>query len=102
MMNDNDFYRELGHVPDLPAGLYDILRGRIHSRAVFSRALLAAAALFIIATGTASVMLAVKTQNRAVSPEAAAELQTVHNYLNGTDLDREYESYAFYEGESQE
>jgi hypothetical protein len=102
MMNDKDFYRELGHVPDLPRGLYENVRGKTRSRAVFSRAVLAAAALVIVSAGAAGVMLAKKAQNRVVSPEAVAELQTVHNYLSGTDLDKEYESYALYEGESQE
>jgi hypothetical protein len=102
MMNDKDFYRELGHVPDLPGGLYENVRAKTRSRTAFSRAVLAAAALVIISAGTAGVMLAGKANNSAVSPEAVAELQTVHNYLSGTDLDREYESYALYEGESQE
>jgi hypothetical protein len=100
MMNDSDFYRELGRVPGLPPGLYGTVRGRVRGRALFSRVLIAAAALFIVSAGTTGVMLAVKTQKGALSPEAVAELKTVHSYLSGTDLETEYESYALLYGET--
>lgn len=103
MTDEKDFYRELGSVPDIPAGLYDNVRRKVYRHAIVARAVLAAAALFIVAMGTTGVLFLQKGNNgRLVSPEVVAELQTMHNYLAGSDLDREYESYALYEAETQE
>ncbi|MBN2188308.1 MAG: hypothetical protein JW699_02550 [Chitinispirillaceae bacterium] len=102
MINEHDFYRELGSVPELPGGIYENIGRDVHRRAVFARAAMACAALFIVALGTTGFLLAQKDGAGAVSPEVVAELQTVHDYLAGGDLDEQYESYAFYDGEIQE
>jgi hypothetical protein len=100
MTNERDFYRELGRVPQVPPVLYEKVAWTVRRQAFFSRAIVAVAALFIIALGTTGVLFVRKGNNLPVSPEVIAELQTVHNYLTGSDLDKEYESYALYEGET--
>jgi hypothetical protein len=101
MTNEQDFFRELGIVPDLPAGLYDSLRRNIRQRLFFSRAALAAAALFIVSAGTTGILLTHDKNSRVVLPEVVAELQTVQTYLNSGDIDKEYESYVLYEEDQQ-
>ena len=102
MTTEHDFYRELGHVPELPPSLYGSVRTKIRRQSFFSRALMAAAAIIIVAAGTAGMLSSHKRTDLSVSPEAVAELQTVHNYLTGRDLDNAYESYVLYEEDCQE
>jgi hypothetical protein len=102
MTNERDFYRELGSVPEVPRALYEKVDRTVRRQVFFSRAVLAVAALLIVALGTTGVLFVQKGNDRTVSPEVVAELQTVSNYLTGSDLDKEYESYALYEGETPE
>jgi hypothetical protein len=102
MTTEQDFFRELGHVPELPPWCYEKVSRKIRYRSLTSRAVLAAAALLIVSAGMAGLLSVHKGKDRLVSPEAVEELQTVHNYLTGTDIEKEYESYALYEGEIQE
>jgi hypothetical protein len=102
MTSEQDFFRELGHVPELPPCCYEEVSGKIRYRSIASRAVLAAAALLIVSAGMAGVLFVHRGNDQLVSPEAAEELQTVHNYLTGSDIEREYGSYALYEGEALE
>ena len=102
MTTEQDFFRELGHVPELPPWCYEKVSRKIRYRSIATRAVQAAAALFIVSAGMAGLLFVHKGNDRLVSPEAAEELQTVHNYLTGSDIDKEYESYALYEEETQE
>jgi hypothetical protein len=52
-----------------------------------------------MALGATGVFLTGQTERYAVSSEAASELQTVSDYLNGTDLDQELQAYAVYYNE---
>jgi len=99
MINEQDFYRELGSVPEVPHDLYATVRRKIRRRTVFSRTALALAATFILAIGTTGVLVTHQRNDLSLSSEVAEELQTVHNYLTGKDLDQESESYALYAGE---
>jgi hypothetical protein len=99
MINEQDFYRELGKVPELPHDFYAIVRRKIRRRIVFSRTALALAATFILAIGTTGILVTHQRNDLSLSSEVAEELQTVDNYLTGEDLDQEYASYALYEGE---
>ena len=100
MTNERDFYRELGRVPEVPPVLYEKVDWTVRRQAFLSRAVVAVVALFIVALGTTGVLFVRKGNDQPVSPEVVAELQTVNNYLTGSDLDKEYESYALYEEET--
>ncbi|MGA2507212.1 MAG: hypothetical protein ABSF80_07030 [Chitinispirillaceae bacterium] len=100
MMNENKFYDELGRVPELPPGLYENIHRKIRHRVVFHRTVLALAATFILAIGTTGVLISHKGNVQGFSPDVVTELQDVHGYLNGEDLDQEYKSYVLYEGET--
>lgn len=100
MMNENKFYDELGRVPELPTGLYEDIHRKIRHRVVFPRIVLALAATIILAIGTTGIVITHKGNVQSFSPDVVTELQTVHSYLNGEDLDQEYKSYVLYEGET--
>jgi hypothetical protein len=99
MNRENNFFEALGRVPELPEGLYQGIAGRIRRRKLLTRTFYAAAATLIMALGTAGFFLIGQTEQYAVSSEAASELQTVRDYLNGTDLDQELQAYAVYYNE---
>jgi hypothetical protein len=93
------FFEALGRVPELPEGLYQGIAGRIRRRKLLTRTLYAAAATLVMALGATGVFLTGQTERYAVSSEVASELQTVSDYLNGTDLDQELQAYAVYYNE---
>ena len=97
MIAEKEFYQELGRVPEVPHNLYENVRRKIRRQTLFLRTVLALAATVIIAVGAGGVLVAHKETVRNLSPEVAEDLQIMHNYLTGKDLDLESESYALYE-----
>ncbi len=93
MIAEKEFYQELGRAPEVPHNLYENVRRKIRRQTLFLRTVLALAATVIIAVG---VLVAHKETVRNLSPEVAEDLQIMHDYLTGKDL--ESESYALYEG----
>lgn len=98
MITEKEFFEELGRVPALPAETFDTIRGTIARRRNVARALYSLAATLVIALGMTFAFLARSDTAVAGAPaaEAASELQTVHDYLNGNDLDQELQVYAVY------
>jgi hypothetical protein len=99
MNREKEFFEELGRVPELPDGLFRGIGGRIRQRKLLMRTLFATAATIAITLGTTGFFLADQAKGKAVSPEVISELQTVHDYLNGTDLDQELQAYAVFYNE---
>lgn len=83
----------------MPASLYEDVHRKMRHQAVFHRTVLAIAATFILAIGTTGVLIIHKKNVQSFSPDVASELQDVHSYLNGEDLNHEYASYILNEGE---
>lgn len=102
MTDERDFVRELGGVPEMPGDLYVRIDRKIRRGAVAARSLLACAALFIVALGSAGVLLVHKNSAPDVPSDVVAELRTVNGYITCADLDEQSASYAFDEGEIQE
>ena len=93
-MNRREFYEEIGRVPEVPAYMYGGVRGRVRHRRIVGRSVLALAATLVLAVGTSGVFMATHRGDKGVSVEVADELQTVHGYLCGEDLDQESQVYA--------
>jgi hypothetical protein len=98
MANEQDFYRELADVPELPPDLFDDIRHRINRRALIKRSLFALAASLVLVIGSLQVVTMQPSRGTIVQPEVASELQTIHDYLNGSDLEGDLELYAVVEG----
>lgn len=96
MNREKEFFESLGRVPELPEGLYQGIAGRIRQRKLITRTFVAIAATMVMALGITSVLLTGQTGRNAGSWEVATELQTVHDYLNGNDLNEELKVYAVY------
>jgi hypothetical protein len=95
MKFEHELKRSLNDVPELPPDLFKKIEKTIitkHKRAVFYYSIAASMLLFL---GALSFIT-----NKAVSPEytveneVAEELQTIHDYVNGNDLDNDIEMYA--------
>jgi hypothetical protein len=99
MTNDNDFFQELGRVPDLPPNLYHTIQRKIRRRSQVSRSLLALAAALVLALGATTFWGTSKGFDTTVSAEVADELQTVHDYCNGQSINQELQTYAYYDGD---
>jgi hypothetical protein len=99
MNREKEFFEALGQVPELPEGLYQGIAGRIRQRTIVTRTFFAAAAMFVVALGITSILLTGQTGRNAGSYEVATELQNVHDYLNGNDLNEELKVYAVYYNE---
>ena len=101
MITEQEFYQELGRVPELPNTIYDNIHRRIRRHTIIFRTVLALAATLIIAVGATGILVTRDAGNASVvglSPEVISELQTIRSYLTGEDLDQQSESYALYEG----
>jgi hypothetical protein len=100
MTISNDFYQELGRVPDLPPRLYGTIRRRIRRASLLPRTIMALAAALILAIGAIGLWHTPKgTDAVALSPDVAEELQSINEYCNGKSIKQDLEAYAFYEGE---
>jgi hypothetical protein len=99
MIQEKEFIQELGAVPPLPDSLYDTITTRIKRRAVVTRSVLAAAAALVLALGSTMTYLFAPVKEMPVSQELVSELQTIHDYLNGNDLDQELQVYVVYYNE---
>ena len=96
MIQEKEFYRELANVPELPAGLYDSVDRETGRHRTYLRPLLALAAGLVVAVGTAAFLMTSRPAAVALSPELADELLSVSDYLSGSDLDKELNTYVLY------
>lgn len=91
--NEELFFKELSNVPPLPDELFGKINRRINRRSWWQKSLIGLAASAIIAVGLSGYAL---TQKKCAtySPEVAGELQIIHSYINGDDLEQEPDMYA--------
>jgi len=99
MNREKDFFEALGRVPELPEGMYEGIAGRIRKQKLLARAYYAVAATLVMALGATGFFLTNQTERSAVPSEVASELQTVRDYLNGSDLNEELQVYTVYYNE---
>jgi hypothetical protein len=98
-MNEKEFYEELGRMAGPPPYLYGKICRRLQRRTTVMRAVFALAATLILAVGTSGVLYLHHEAGQALSPEVSEELQTIHGYLAGEDIEQASLSYAIEDGE---
>ena len=98
MNNENDFYRELAGTPELPADIFPEIERKVRRRSAFRRSLYVLAASIPLAIAALTLSLHHSSRYNNVQPEVASELQIIHDYLNGSDLESDLELYAVVEG----
>ena len=98
-MNERMFYEELGRVPGPPPYLYGKIRRRIERRNTMVRTVFTLAATLILAVGTSGVFYLHHGGGQTLSPEVSEEMQTIHGYLAGEDIEQASLSYAIEDGE---
>ncbi|MBN2037762.1 MAG: hypothetical protein JW768_13555 [Chitinispirillaceae bacterium] len=99
MIQKKEFAARLADVPPLPDTIYRGITAKIRKRAMILRTVYATAAAIVLTLGTATFFIFDTSRNSAVSQELVSELQTIHDYLNGNDLDKELQVYAVFYNE---
>ncbi len=93
-MNEREFYKELGRVVEPPSYLYGKISRRIRRRTTMLRTVFTLAATLILAVGTSGVLYLRHEGGQKLSPEVSEEVQTIHGYLAGEDIEQASLSYA--------
>lgn len=89
---EHELKRSLCDVPELPPELFGAIEKRIgfkHKRTVLYYSIAVSLLLFL-----GSLSLALHKPVYTVEKEVADELQTMHDFVNGDDLDNDIEMYA--------
>lgn len=98
-MNNENFYKKLGEVPELANDLFGKIENKIDNRRKSGHRIYAIAASIILALGI--LVYNVKdnfvevSSSLAVSEEVVEELQIIDDYLSGSNIDEEIELYAY-------
>ena len=98
MIFEEDFYRNIADVPELPPDLFDSIDRTIRRRTLVRRSITALAASILLLIGSFGLATKLSSRNNHVLPEVADELQIIHDYLNSSDLEGDLELYAVVEG----
>lgn len=99
MKQEQRFYAYIGDTPELPPDLYDSIEQKIRKRSVTGKVLYALAASLILILGGASIMRIHQSSfSDTLQPEVASELQSIHDYLNSSNLEEDLALYAVVEG----
>jgi type VI protein secretion system component VasK len=93
MRNEENFYRELAEVPPVPADLFEKINSKISRKSRINKSIIALAACTILALGT-TLFLRNQSQTAEYSADVANELQIIHDYVNGEDLEQDLNSYV--------
>lgn len=98
MIFEEDFYRNIADVPDLPPDLFDAIDRKIRRRIFVRRSIGALAASILLFIGSFGLAKKLSSRNHHLLPEVAEELQIIHDYLNSRDLEGDPDLYAVVEG----
>jgi hypothetical protein len=98
-MNEREFYEELGRVSEPPPYLYGKIYRQLQRRTTIMRTVFMLAATLILAVGTSGVLYLHHEAGQALSPEVSEELQIIHGYFAGEDIEQASLSYAIEDGE---
>ncbi len=97
MNSEERFYEELSRVPEMPSDIYEKVMSNVSRRSSARNTLLALAASLILAVGYFNITKD-KPENVVIQPVIADELQSISDYLNGGDLEQEFDTYALISG----
>jgi hypothetical protein len=93
MTFDQELKNSLSDVPEIPAGLFEGIESSIVSKKRKLSLYFAIAATLILFLG-ALTFFTNKKPIDIMEKEVADELQMMHDYVNGNDLDSDLEMYA--------
>jgi hypothetical protein len=93
MTFDQELKNSLSDVPEIPAGLFGKIESRIVSKKRRLSLFYAIAATLLLFLGSLTFFVNKKPINK-MENEVADELQILHDYVNGNDLDSDLEMYA--------
>jgi hypothetical protein len=99
MTNENYFYEELARVPELPPHLYTGIRRNIRRHTLFIRTAVSLAATLLLTIGITAMFVPGRSSAVAISPEVASELLSIREFGSGSDISKDIETYAFYDGD---
>jgi hypothetical protein len=95
MDHEQDFYRTITAIPDLPSDLFGQIDRRIRQRSLLNRSLIALAASVIICIGLLALPVTQHTTTATVlHSDIVTELQNINDYLNATDLEEDLVLYS--------
>lgn len=89
---ETELNKSLSDIPDVPSGLYEKIQKRVHSKRKKSAFYYTLAASLLLAIG--SIRIAIHKPDTVIREEVVIELQMLHDYVNGDDLDSDIEMYA--------
>jgi hypothetical protein len=97
-MNEKEFYEELGRIAGPPPYLYGKIHGRIRRRSAIIRSVFALAATLVLVVGGSGVLYLHHERMQTIAPEVSEEMQSIHGYLAGEDIEQASLSYALEDG----
>jgi hypothetical protein len=97
-MNEKEFYEELGRTEGPPPYLYGKIHGRLRRRSAIMRSAFALAATLILVVGGSGVLYLHHERVQSVAPEVSEEMQAIHEYLAGEDIEQASLAYALDDG----
>jgi hypothetical protein len=87
-----EMQKSLSEVPEIPSELFGKIQKKIYSKKRNLTLLYAVAASLLLLLGSLSIVL--HRHDTTINEEVADELQMLHDYVNGNDLDNDLETYA--------
>lgn len=94
MLNEQDFYRNLASIPEVPSDLFGTVLMSIRRRRNRILTTFAAVATLIVAAGTFGALQVQKSMYASMQLKVAEELSDVHEYLNASDAEEYLNMYA--------
>lgn len=100
MNAEKQFYNELANTPPLPSSVYENVNKAItlHHNNVIKRTLFSLAASVVLVIGSLHIVNNQGINNTTIQPEVASELQNIRDYLNGDDIQEDFDLYAVVDG----
>jgi hypothetical protein len=92
MKFEHELKRSLSDVPQLPSDLFNIIEKKVGRKQNVRMLFYSIAASLLLFLGSLSIIEHKPVQT--VEKEVADELQTLHDFVNGNDLDNDIEMYA--------
>jgi hypothetical protein len=96
MHNENQFLSELANVPPVPDEAFSEINRIIKRKNSRRQLFFAIAASMVLMTGISSYFFSSSlTEKTALKTEVTDELQIARDFINGDDIDNDYNQYSF-------
>ena len=102
MENEENFYKELGAIPELPDTAYPKIARKIRNRELMIRSVWLIAACIVLVIGGFEYIQYENQKNEELIMEVAEELQSIDDYFNMRDMEQSINIYTFEEIEPED